>query len=312
MNNEGIHMNMTTYREKIEALLEHFRYSTKLAEALGVHRMSIPNWRDGKEIHRDNRLKIDLLHARYCIIPSLDADAVRESARRLEDEDHRPWIDNLSIAESVGNKSAFGSLEVEVADANKNTFYRIVEGDTIEKDVDKRTFLEMNNLAFLTRQILRQTLGGRIVAINSALIRQWHYGIMNGIREDAGEYSTKMRVIGNTSVTLTAPEDISEEMEYWVKKYQEVSTIEAIARAHEHFELIHPFGDGNGRAGRLIMTHHFVRMGLVPPLIDAANKGLYYTTLETAQTQGDPIPLLYFLVEAVERMKREVGVASEK
>jgi len=300
-------MQNVSYKEKIEALLEHFRFSTRLAEALGVHRMSIPNWRDGKEISRENRLKIDLLYARHCVIPRLDPETVHAAARRLEEEDHRPWIGNIALAERIGNKNAFGSLEVEVSGIDRNTFYRIVEGNTVEKDIDKRTFLEMNNLAFLTRQVIRQTLEGAIPHLDSALIRRWHYGIMNGIRDDAGEYSTKMRVIGNTRLSLTAPEDIPEEMEYWVKKYRDVSTIEAIARAHEHFELIHPFGDGNGRVGRLIMAYHFVRMGLLPPLIDEANKGLYYTTLETAQTQGDPVPLLYFLIEAVRRMKEEVG-----
>ncbi|MBT3490215.1 MAG: hypothetical protein HON68_01215, partial [Gammaproteobacteria bacterium] len=38
-----------------------------------------------------------------------------------------------------------------------------------------------------------------------------------------------------------------EEVEYWVTKYQDCSTLEEITAAHAHFELIHPFGDGNGR-----------------------------------------------------------------
>jgi len=43
-------LNNLTYSQKIEELLNYFRYSTKLAEALGVSRISIVNWRDGASI----------------------------------------------------------------------------------------------------------------------------------------------------------------------------------------------------------------------------------------------------------------------
>ena len=208
--------------------------------------------------------------------------------------------------------NAFGSLEVEVPDADRGLFYRVVEGSFIEKDLDKRRFLEMNNLAFLTRQILTDTLEKRLIELDSRTIRQWHFGLMNGIREDAGKYSERMRIIPDTRIVFTAPEDIPEEMEYWVKRYRKVKSIHEIASAHEHFELIHPFGDGNGRIGRLIMAHQFVRFGLLPPLIDGSNKALYYVTLEQAQREGNIIPMLYFLALAVERMKERLGIEEKK
>ena len=302
-------MSIIGYQEKIEALLEHYKFSTKLAEALGVHRMSILNWRDGKvEISKENRLNIDVLYATHCVIPSLKRAEVDAKVRKLESEEHAAFLDNVDIVTEVSKKSAFGSLEVEVLDASETLFYKVVEGSYIEKDINKRTFLEMNNLAFLTRQILVDTQEKRITAINSALIKKWHFGLMTGIRDDAGRYSTKMRIIPDTKITLTRPEDIPEEVEYWVGKYAEVKSIYDIAHAHEHFELIHPFGDGNGRVGRLIMAHQFLKLGLLPPMIDGHNKALYYATLEKAQVEGNVIPLVYFLTEAVERMKEQLGI----
>jgi Fic family protein len=59
-------------------------------------------------------------------------------------------------------------------------------------------------------------------------------------------------------------EDIPEEVEYWVGKYAKVKNICNIAHAHEHFELMHPFGDGNGRIGRLILAYHFMTLGVLP------------------------------------------------
>jgi hypothetical protein len=47
---------------------------------------------------------------------------------------------------------------------------------------------------------------------------------------------------------------------------------------------------------------------MLPPMIDGHNKALYYATLEQAQTEGNIIPLVYFLTEAIERMKEQLGI----
>jgi len=304
-------MHNITYQQKIDTLLEHYRYSTKLAEALGVSRISVQNWRDeGANISDNNKLNIDILFAKHSIIPSLTKSIVDEKVKALMGEDQTPYIGNIDIVTEVSKHSAFGSLEVEVEGADEATFYRVIEGSSIEKDIEKRKFLEMNNLAFLTKQILVDTLENRIDTIGAELIRKWHFGLMVGIREDAGSYSTKMRIIPNTNITLTAPEDIPQEVEYWVKKSQNIATLYDIAHAHEHFELIHPFGDGNGRVGRLIMAHQCIKNNILPPLIDRHNKALYYETLHIAQKEGNIIPLVYFLCEAIERMKEKLGIAN--
>jgi len=309
MQKKDMSMQKFTYKEKIEALLVHYKFSTKLAEALKVHRMSIQNWKDDSvSISKENKLNIDVLFSTYYIIPNLKKSEVDDKVKLLTKENHAQFIDNIDIVTEVSRKNAFGSLEVEVDDVNEALFYRVVEGNFIEKDIDKRKFLEMNNLAFLTKQILIDTQGKRIKSIDSDMIKKWHFGLMSGIRDDAGQYSTKMRMIPDTKITLTAAEDIPEEIEYWVSKYKEVNTIYDIAHAHEHFELIHPFGDGNGRVGRLIMAHQFVKNGMLPPMIDGHNKALYYATLEQAQTEGNIIPLVYFLTEAIERMKEQLGI----
>jgi Fic family protein len=302
-------MQNFTYKEKIEALLDHYKFSTKLAEALKVHRMSIQNWKeDSVTISKENKLNIDVLFSTHCIIPNLKKSEVDDKVKQLTKENHEQFIDNIDIVTEVSKKNAFGSLEVEVDDVDEALFYKVVDGNFIERDIDKRKFLEMNNLAFLTKQILIDTQEKRIESMDSSIIKKWHFGLMAGIRDDAGQYSTNIRIIPDTKITLTAPEDIPEEVEYWVSKYKEVTTIYDIAHAHEHFELIHPFGDGNGRVGRLIMAHQCIKNGMLPPMIDGHNKALYYATLEQAQTEGNIIPLVYFLTEAIERMKEQLGI----
>ena len=302
-------MHKKSYSEKIEILLTHYKFSTKLAEALRVHRMSIQNWRkDSQNISKENRFNIDMLFAQHYIVPRLSKSIVQERVNRLSKENHKPFITNIDIILEVSRKNAFGSLEVEIDDASEVLFYRVLDNDFIEKDMNKRKFLEMSNLAFLTNQMMTDTIEGYIETIDSRLIKKWHFGLMSGIRSDAGHYSTKMRIIPDTHIALTLPEDIPEEIEYWVSRYTDVNTIFDIASAHEHFELIHPFGDGNGRIGRLIMAQQFISNGMLPPLIDGQNKALYYITLEEAQTKGNILPLVYFLIEAVDRMKEKLGI----
>jgi len=127
-----------------------------------------------------------------------------------------------------------------------------------------------------------------------------------GIREDAGEFSKKIRKIKDTNLHLTHPEDIVEELKYWLKSYKNISNIYDIAKSHEHFELIHPFGDGNGRIGRLIITHQAIKINLLPPYIHKKNKALYYATLYKAQTQGNILPLSWFLCKAIEEMESKI------
>jgi Fic family protein len=302
-------MQNITYDEKIESLLKHFKFSTKLAEALNVHRMSIQNWReDSAAISKENRLAIDMLYAKYCTVPNLKKSEADKMVRELMQENHEKFIANIDIVVEISKKNAFGSLEVEVDDADERMFYRVIDGNYIEKDIDKRKFLEMNNLAVLTKQILIDAQEDKIQSIDSETIKRWHNILMLGIRDDAGVYSTKIRIIPDLKITLTAPEDIPDEMEYWVKKYNNVKTIEEIAHAHEHFELIHPFGDGNGRIGRLILASQFIKNGMLPPLIDRYNKALYYVALEQAQVTGNIVPLVYFFCDAIERMKEKLGI----
>ena len=295
-----------TYKEKIELLLEKFKYSTKLAEVLNVSRRTILNWREGGSISEENRLKIDTLFAKYVILKNLEKERIEEEIKKIVQKDYSSLITSIDIIEEVSKINAFGSLEIEISGITQNEFYNIVEGSYVEKDIEKRKLLEANNLAFLTKRVIFHTVEGKLKKIDTRTIKEWYLSLFTGIREDAGEYTTKKRIIKDSDLHLTLPEDISEEMEYWVKLYGNCSNIYDIAKAHEHFELIHPFGDGNGRIGRLIIVHQTVKLGLLPPLINKHNKALYYATLEKAQKSGEILPLTWFLAKGIEAMERRL------
>ena len=76
------------------------------------------------------------------------------------------------------------------------------------------------------------------------------------------------------------------------------SITEALAELHARFEQIHPFLDGNGRTGRLVMNLVLVRLGYPPAIIYKGERTRYLAALRRAD-QGDPGPLGEFLARAV-------------
>jgi Fic family protein len=299
-------MQNYSYPQKIEKLLEHFKYSTKLADALNVSRISIVNWRDGASISEENKLKIDYLFYEKVFLPELEnkKQEAEKYIQKIISKNYFNLITSIDFIEEISKYNSFGSLEIET-DINNKEFEKIIEGEYIEKDIQKRKVLEANNLYNLTKIIITDTIKENI-NLSIETIKNWHLSLFLGIREDAGKFSTKIRKIKDTNLTLTHPEDIEEELNYWIKSYKDISNIYDIAKAHEHFELIHPFGDGNGRIGRLIIAHQAIKLKLLPPLINKQNKALYYASLYKAQTSGNILPLAWFLCKAIEEMENNL------
>jgi Fic family protein len=73
---------------------------------------------------------------------------------------------------------------------------------------------------------------------------------------------------------------------------------ERLAALHSHFEQIHPFLDGNGRAGRLVLNLLLVRLGFPPAIIYKGSRGRYLSALRRADA-GDCGPLGEFLARAI-------------
>jgi Fic family protein len=137
--------------------------------------------------------------------------------------------------------------------------------------------------------------------VDEALVLALHGILMNAIRPDAGAYRRHaVRIVGShvpTSNFLKVPDHMRELMEGVRRPSANVP--EQMAATHVRFEQIHPFSDGNGRVGRLLMAAMLLRSGLPPAVIRQEEKRRYMERLNKAQLSGETGPFVEFTVDAI-------------
>ena len=123
-------------------------------------------------------------------------------------------------------------------------------------------------------------------ALTEKLIKQLHFVLKTGTsdsRKDwfaVGGYKKLPNEVGGSDTTL--PEDVAAEMRKLLASYHALptKTFEDIVAFHVAFERIHPFQDGNGRVGRLILFKECLKHNVVPFIIEDNLKLFYYRGLK--------------------------------
>jgi len=97
---------------------------------------------------------------------------------------------------------------------------------------------------------------------------------------NVGDYKKKPNMIGDQKTV--APSKVKGEMAKLLMNYNQISkaTFEDIIEFHYNFEAIHPFQDGNGRVGRIIMFKECLKNEIAPFIIDEQHKIFYYRGLK--------------------------------
>ena len=117
-------------------------------------------------------------------------------------------------------------------------------------------------------------------------IKEYHRLLKNGTSDArktwfrVGEYKSKPNVVGGIETSL--PKDVHTDMRNLLNQYhqKESVTLQDIVDFHYHFEAIHPFQDGNGRVGRLIIFKECLANNILPFIIEDENKFFYYRGLK--------------------------------
>lgn len=122
--------------------------------------------------------------------------------------------------------------------------------------------------------------------LSEKFIKELHLTLKNGTsdsRKDwfaVGEYKKIPNEMGGMDTAL--PEEVADKMKTLLKEYNVIKekTLEDILDFHVKFERIHPFQDGNGRVGRLIMFKECLKRNIVPFIIEDNLKLFYYRGLK--------------------------------
>ncbi len=131
--------------------------------------------------------------------------------------------------------------------------------------------------------------------LSERIIKEFNYLLLKGTDEEyqAGQYRTMPVIIQGTAHIPPQPYLVASKMEALVADYCHLSRtddpieiINRIARLHSDFVYIHPFIDGNGRTGRLIMNFELMKNGLPIAILSADHREEYYEALAYADNKN--------------------------
>lgn len=160
------------------------------------------------------------------------------------------------------------------------------------------------------------TLADTHSPLTERVIKDIHSLILMNDANNKGVYrSVPVRILG-ANHTPPQPYLVPVQMEQLIANYEtmkrEKHIIEAIAEFHLRFEGIHPFIDGNGRTGRLVLNLELMKAGLLPVNVKFADRALYYSCFDeyySDQRSADPMIELISKYES-EELQRYIAILS--
>lgn len=296
-----------TVQEKLKIIQRNTGLNqTELSQKLGVSHVSFSKWWNGHTLPRKKALLlIDSLYLEVTgqkIIPKDYLTAKKQNLftySKKHTDIIKEIISNPDIRDQFLLKLTYHSNGIEGSTLTENDTAAILFDNVALPNKTLVEQLEAKNhqtaLLYLFNHLAQKR------AVDESLILKLHSILMNGIYDDAGFYRRHgVRIVGANMPTasyLKVPE-LMKDLIQNIKKKNDDSVAHASV-IHSIFEKIHPFSDGNGRIGRLLMIAMLLKDNLAPSVIHKENKQLYYTYLNKAQTKDDTSQLEDFVCDAI-------------
>ena len=180
------------------------------------------------------------------------------------------------IPEMVYNSNAIENSTLTLEDTEK-----ILSGGNLMREVNVREVFEAKNLAKLTESLLEKDKS----LLNIKLILNLHKTLLTNIDEKiAGRFRSGKEWVRVGNHLGANPQFVPSLMKELVDNYNQHKIsyfLDAVAHFHAEFETIHPFVDGNGRMGRVLINLQLMNEGFPPIIIQNKSKHSQYYPLFT-------------------------------
>ena len=181
-------------------------------------------------------------------------------------------VDEAEIPEAVYNSNAIENSTLTLKETEK-----ILLDMEVSRDVSVREVFEAKNLARVVEYI---RIKSQEIELNKEMILSLHQMLIGGIDDKiAGRFRAKGEYVRVGTHVAPAPEHVESMVDAILLEYSsDLSSyfLDKIAKFHLDFETIHPFNDGNGRIGRVIINFQFQRLGFPRIIVRDREKKDYY------------------------------------
>lgn len=193
-------------------------------------------------------------------------------ALRVGKESLLAMLDEAEIPEAVYNSNAIENSTLTLKETEK-----ILLDMEVSRDVSVREIFEAKNLARVAGYIREKS---KEVELTKEAILLLHQMLIGGINDQiAGRFRAKGEYVRVGVHIAPAPEKIEDMIENILLEYSsniEDYFLDKIAKFHLNFEIIHPFNDGNGRIGRVLINFQLQKLGFPNIIIRNRDKKDYY------------------------------------
>lgn len=176
------------------------------------------------------------------------------------------------LSESVYNSNAIENSTLTISETEK-----ILLNMEISRNVSVREVFEAKNLAQVFEYV-RNKINSK--SIDKELILLLHRMLISNIDENiAGKFRVSGQYVRVGTHIAPAPEHVERMIEALLLEYSSNNIeyfLEKISKFHLEFETIHPFCDGNGRIGRVLINYQLMQLGFPPIIIRDKEKEIYY------------------------------------
>jgi len=270
-------------REKLVKVLEATGITrAALARRLEADYKTIWRWLDkGVRPQQRQSRDIDQLFKEYVDLRRAIADIKKKTKDPLKALRDDPKAREGFILRMTYNSNAIEGSRMTIRETEEAIEGKVVRGKELFE------VLEAVNHKNAMEFMLKEVKAG--FKVDEAYILKLHEIILYNFNNKLpGQYRTGYVNLTNSDVALPSAQDVPIKMAQLVRDMHRYGgdPIGKIARDHYNFEIIHPFFDGNGRVGRLIITTQLLSLGFAPAIITVEDRYKYYMALEKC-SHGD-------------------------